>query len=109
MLADAGIDPDTARYILKRLYDIGFTARDTGPGDDPPATSTTTVPHPAKTARRAARVNALRTARAEVAAAREAKAAEIAAGISAEHEERLKEDRARERAAAVAKILSTIP
>lgn len=109
MLADTGIDPDTARYIMKRLYDFGFTARarDTGPGADPPGRADAEAPiHPAKAARRAARTDAIRSMRDEVAAAREAKAAELAAGIAAEQARRAEEDAARERALGVARILA---
>lgn len=109
MLADAGIDPDTARYIMKRLYDLGFTvrARDTGPGADPPGDDAPV--HPAKAARRAVRADAIRSARDEIAAARDAKAAELAAGIAAEQSRRAEEDRARERALAVAQVLASMP
>lgn len=108
MLADTGIDPDTARYIMKRLYDLGFTvnARDTGPGADPPGDAPM---HPAKAARRATRAEAIRAMRDEVATAREAKAAELEAGIAAERARRTEEDRARERALAVAQVLASMP
>ena len=107
MLADTGIDPDTARYIMKRLYDLGFTvrARDTGPGADPPGDAPM---HPAKAARRATRADAIRSARAEIEAAQAAKAAELAAGIAAEQARRAEEDRARERALGVARVLAAM-
>ena len=109
MLADTGIDPDTARYIMKRLYDLGFTARarDTGPGADPPGE--TSPMHPAKAARQADRAAAIRSARDEIAAARDAKAAELRRSRPAEQARRAEEDRARERALAVAQVLASMP
>lgn len=109
LLADTGIDPDTARYIMKRLYDLGFTARarDIDPGVDPPGDAA--AMHPAKAARQAARADVIRSIRDEVAAARESRAAELAAQIAADQTRRVEEDRARARALAVARVLAAMP
>lgn len=97
LLADNGVDPETAAYIMKRLYDFGFTVRtrDTGGGASPPAVAVS-----ASDAR--ARI------RAEVAAAREEKERERQAAIAAEKERRAAEDAARERQLAVAAVLASM-
>lgn len=98
LLADNGVDPETAAYIMKRLYDFGFTVRtrDTGGGASPPTADTI----PASDAR--ARI------RAEVAAARAEKDRERQAAIAAEKARRAAEDAARERQLAVAAVLASM-
>lgn len=98
LLADNGIDPETSAYIMKRLYDFGFTVRtrDTSGGASPPVAGAVS----ASDAR--ARI------RAEVAAAREEKERERQAAIAAENERRAAEDAARERQLAVAAVLASM-
>lgn len=98
LLADNGIDPDTARYIMKRLHDFGYEARrrDPGPGGTSPP------------AHRITRTEAITRARAAVDAAKEKAEADRIAGLAAEAKARAAEDAARARQLAVAKVLSAM-
>lgn len=94
---EGGVDPTTAAYIMKRLYDLGFTVRtrDTGPGASPPAC-------------RVSGADARAQIRAEVAEARAKAEADRQAGIAAERAAREAEDDARQRQLAVARVLATL-
>lgn len=116
LLEDNGIDPTTARYILKRLADYGYTARERDPSppiggtphDHTPGGAPVAV-HPAKAARQERRASHIAQMRAQVDAARKAKADELAAALAAEQERRSAEDAARERALRVAEVLASMP
>ena len=107
LLADIGVDPDDARWFMKRLYDLGFTVaqRDTAPGDAPPGGVASDPARP----RHATRLSAIATMRAEVTAAQEEARAAEEAGRAAEQELREAEDAARARQLAVAKVLAGMP
>lgn len=82
IMDDAGIDPDTARYVLKRLYDMGMTFR--APDPDPVGAS----PPTARGAPRIDRAQLIAGARAQIQqAAAEKKAAEEAAAERVRAEE----------------------
>jgi hypothetical protein len=107
LLEDTGLDPDDARYVMKRLYDLGFGyvgTRDTGPGASPPATQ-----HPRKAARTQRRADLIAQMKAETAKAREQIAAELEAALAAERERELAEKAARERRLAVQAVLAGMP
>lgn len=109
LLEDTGLDSDDARYVMKRLYDMGFTFRDRDhahAGGAPPAPSGDAAP--ART-RRERRASYFAQMRAEVEAARLTREAELAAALGAEQERRAEEDRARDRQLAVAKVLADLP
>lgn len=117
LLEDNGLDPTTARYILKRLYDMGFTTRPIPdapgdapglPPDAPPAGDAPAGVHPAKAERQARRAALVSQMRAEVETAKAAKAAELEAAREAERIAREAEDAARARSAAVARVLATL-
>lgn len=108
LLTDVGVDPDDARYVMKRLSDYGYAVRERDPvtgGTSPPVSGPT---HPAKAARKARRQSYLDQMRAEIEASKAAQAAELAQALKDEQARRAEEDRARERALAVAKVLDTM-
>lgn len=106
LLEDTGLDPDDARYVMKRLYDMGFVHQDPHARDrgaDPPAT------HPRKAARAQTRADLIAKMKAETAQAREQKAAELEAAIVAQREREAEEKAARERQIAVQAVLAGLP
>lgn len=108
LLADIGVDPDDARWFMKRLYDLGFAVveRDTQPGGTSPPGEVASDP---VRPRHATRLSAIATMRAEVTAAQEEARAAEEAGRAAEREIREAEDAARARQLAVAKVLAEMP
>jgi hypothetical protein len=112
LLEDTGLDPDDARYVMKRLYDLGFGyvgTRDTGTGASPPDQAPQTAQHPRKVARAQHRADLIRQMRAETAQARAEKAAELEAAIEAQRQREAYEKAARERTLAVQAVLAGIP
>lgn len=106
LLQDTGLDPDDARYVMKRLYDMGFVHQDPSTrerGADPP------TPHPRKVARAQTRADLIAQMKAETAAAREQIAAEEAAAVEAERQREADEKAARERQLAVQAVLAGMP
>jgi hypothetical protein len=106
ILEAIGVDPDDARYVMKRLYDLGFGyvgTRDTGSGASPPGQ------HPRKTARTQTRAALIAQMKAETAQAREQKAAELEAAIAAQREHEEAEKAARDRQLAVQAVLAGLP
>lgn len=106
LLEDTGLDPDDARYVMKRLYDLGFGyvgTRDTGSGASPPDQ------HPRKVARAQHRSDLIAQMKAETAAARQQLAAEEAAAVEAERQREAEEKAARERQLAVQAVLAGLP
>jgi len=107
LLEDTGLDPDDARYVMKRLYDMGFT-HDPGTrerGVSPPATAVG-APHPRKAARAQTRADLIAKMKAETARAREENAAELEAALAAQREREAAEKAARDRTLAVQAVLA---
>jgi hypothetical protein len=106
LLEDTGLDPDDARYVMKRLYDLGFGyvgTRDTGPGASPPGT------HPRKAARAQTRAALIAQMKDETARAREQKQAELEQALQAERDREVAEKATRERQLAVQAVLAGMP
>jgi hypothetical protein len=106
LLEDTGLDPDDARYVMKRLYDLGFGyvgTRDTGSGASPPDQ------HPRKVARAQHRSDLIAQMKAETAEARERIAAQRDAAIAEERAREEAEAAARERQLAVQAVLAGLP
>jgi hypothetical protein len=111
LLEDTGLDPDDARYVMKRLYDLGLGyvgTRDTGPGASPPG-QTATSQHPRKVARAQHRADLIEQMRAETARARAEKAAELEAAIAAQRQREADEKATRDRQLAVQAVLAGMP
>jgi hypothetical protein len=107
LLEDTGLDPDDARYVMKRLYDMGFVHQDPHARDrgaDPPATH-----HPRKAARAQTRAALIDQMKAETAQARAELAAQRDAAIEAERVREAEEKAARERHLAVQAVLAGLP
>jgi len=105
ILEDTGLDPDDARYVMKRLYDLGFTHQDPHTRDrgaDPPQ-------HPRKAARAQHRSDLIAQMKAETAQARAELAAQREAAIAAEQAREAEEKAARERQLAVQAVLAGMP
>jgi hypothetical protein len=106
LLEDTGLDADDARYVMKRLYDLGFGyvgTRDTGPGASPPGQ------HPRKAARAQTRAALIDQMKAETAQARAELAAQRDAAIEAERAQEAEEKAALERQLAVQAVLAGLP
>ena len=106
LLEDTGLDADDARYVMKRLYDMGFVHQDPHARDrgaDPPAT------HPRKAARAQTRAALIDQMKAETAQARAELAAQRDAAIEAERVREAEEKVARERHLAVQAVLAGLP
>lgn len=106
LLEDTGLDPDDARYVMKRLYDMGFVHQDPHArerGADPP------TQHPRKAARAQTRAALIAQMKAETAQAREGLAAQRDAAIEAERVREAEEKAARERQLAVQAVLAGLP
>lgn len=106
LLEDTGLDPDDARYVMKRLYDLGFAHQDPHTRDrgaDPPTA------HPRKAARAQHRSDLIAQMKAETEQARAKLAAERDAAIEAERAREAEEKAARERQLAVQAVLAGLP
>lgn len=106
LLEDTGLDPDDARYVMKRLYDMGFVHQDPHARDrgaDPPGQ------HPRKAARAQTRAALIDQMKAETAQARAELAAQRDAAIEAERVREAEEKAARERQLAVQAVLAGLP
>lgn len=110
LLEDTGLDPDDARYVMKRLYDMGFVHQDPHARDrgaDPPDQHQ--APHPRKAARAQTRAALIDQMKAETAQARAELAAQRDAAIEAERVREAEEKAARERQLAVQAVLAGLP
>lgn len=106
ILEDTGLDADDARYVMKRLYDLGFVHQEPSTRDrgaDPPTT------HPRKVARAQHRSDLIAQMKAETEQARTKLAAQREAAIEAERQREIEEKAARDRQLKVQAVLAGLP